>query len=41
MLRVCMCIIALVIWHANRMFSVQRCIVTCGLSDCTILYHIT
>ena len=39
-LRVCMCSIALVIWQANSIFTVQRYIVICGLSGSTILIHI-
>ena len=36
---VCMCIVAFVIWHKNRVFSVLRCNVTCVLSDYTVLYY--
>jgi len=35
MLRLCACMLALVIWNANRIFSAQYFKVICGLSDCT------
>jgi hypothetical protein len=40
---VCVCVrarVALVIHHVNRVFSVPHCIVTCGLSACTVFCHV-
>jgi hypothetical protein len=34
-------ILALVIWHASRVFSAPCCIVICRLSDLTKCFHIT
>ena len=36
----CVCVFAVVIRHVNRIFSVPRYIVMCGLSVCTIFVHI-
>ena len=40
MLRRCACMLALVIWKANRIFSALYCVVMCGLSGCTTFWHI-
>jgi len=36
---VCVCIVALVLWHANHIFSAPHYIVTCDLSGSTIFFH--
>jgi hypothetical protein len=36
---VCVCILALVIGHANRVFSAPHYIVICGLFGSTIFFH--
>ena len=41
MLWVCVCMLALVIRHANPIFSAKSCIVSCGLSGCTVFFPIT
>jgi hypothetical protein len=37
---ICVCVLALVIRHAQRIFSAQHYIVTYGLSGCTIILQI-
>jgi hypothetical protein len=39
-LRKCVCILALVIQHANRIFCASHYVAICGLSGSTILLHI-
>jgi hypothetical protein len=39
-LQVCVCTLALVIWHANVTFSVPHYIITCDLPGCTTFFHI-
>jgi len=36
---VCVCILALVTRHANRVFPAPRYVVTCGLSGATVLLY--
>jgi len=35
----CVCILALITQHANQIFSVRYCIVTCGLPDSATFFH--
>ena len=37
----CVCVIALGIRHANRIYFVLNCTDICGLSRCSIFFHIT
>jgi hypothetical protein len=36
----CVFVFVLVIWHENRISFSPYFIVICGLSDCTMIYHI-
>jgi len=34
------CILALVVWYANAFFPASHCILICGLSGYSIVFHI-